>query len=254
MTLSLLLFEQVTPAVFLLLMVASALGSFLTASLGVGGGVMLLGVMAQVLPPQLIIPLHGVAQLGSNAGRAAMSWRHIDWRLIAAFLPGAVVGALIGSFVLVALPPAVMYLTIALFILYLCWGPKLPKMVLGSWGTVLAGGVTTFITLFAGATGPLVAAFIKQIYADRFRTVATFAMAMSLQHVLKIAVFEIAGFPLEPWLPLLACMIVSGAIGTWVGLKLLKRMSDHHFQRIFNIALTLMALRLIWQSVEILAI
>lgn len=254
MTLSLLLFEQVTPAVFLLLMVASALGSFLTASLGVGGGVMLLGVMAQVLPPQLIIPLHGVAQLGSNAGRAAMSWRHIDWRLIAAFLPGAVVGALIGSFVLVALPPAVMYLTIALFILYLCWGPKLPKMVLGSWGTVLAGGVTTFITLFAGATGPLVAAFIKQIHADRFRTVATFAMAMSLQHVLKIAVFEIAGFPLEPWLPLLACMIVSGAIGTWVGLKLLKRMSDHHFQRIFNIALTLMALRLIWQSVEILAI
>ncbi|MDP5055866.1 MAG: sulfite exporter TauE/SafE family protein, partial [Marinomonas hwangdonensis] len=248
MTLSLLLFEQVTPAVFLLLMVASALGSFLTASLGVGGGVMLLGVMAQVLPPQLIIPLHGVAQLGSNAGRAAMSWRHIDWRLIAAFLPGAVVGALIGSFVLVALPPAVMYLTIALFILYLCWGPKLPKMVLGSWGTVLAGGITTFITLFAGATGPLVAAFIKQIYADRFRTVATFAMAMSLQHVLKIAVFEIAGFPLEPWLPLLACMIVSGAIGTWVGLKLLKRMSDHHFQRIFNIALTLMALRLIWQS------
>jgi len=254
MTLSLLLFEQVTPAVFLLLMVASALGSFLTASLGVGGGVMLLGVMAQVLPPQLIIPLHGVAQLGSNAGRAAMSWRHIDWRLIAAFLPGAVVGALIGSFVLVALPPAVMYLTIALFILYLCWGPKLPKMVLGSWGSVLAGGITTFITLFAGATGPLVAAFIKQIYADRFRTVATFAMAMSLQHVLKIAVFEIAGFPLEPWLPLLACMIVSGAIGTWVGLKLLKRMSDHHFQRIFNIALTLMALRLIWQSVEILAI
>jgi len=249
-----LLFEQVTPAVFLLLMVASALGSFLTASLGVGGGVMLLGVMAQVLPPQLIIPLHGVAQLGSNAGRAAMSWRHIDWRLIAAFLPGAVVGALIGSFVLVALPPAVMYLTIALFILYLCWGPKLPKMVLGSWGSVLAGGITTFITLFAGATGPLVAAFIKQIYADRFRTVATFAMAMSLQHVLKIAVFEIAGFPLEPWLPLLACMIVSGAIGTWVGLKLLKRMSDHHFQRIFNIALTLMALRLIWQSVEILAI
>ncbi|RNF52646.1 sulfite exporter TauE/SafE family protein [Marinomonas hwangdonensis] len=254
MTLSLLLFEQVTPAVFLLLMVASALGSFLTASLGVGGGVMLLGVMAQVLPPQLIIPLHGVAQLGSNAGRAAMSWRHIDWRLIAAFLPGAVVGALIGSFVLVALPPAVMYLTIALFILYLCWGPKLPKMVLGPWGTILAGGVTTFITLFAGATGPLVAAFIKQIHADRFRTVATFAMAMSLQHVLKIAVFEVAGFSLEPWLPLLACMIVSGALGTWVGLKLLKRMSDHYFQRIFNIALTLMALRLIWQSVEILAI
>ena len=252
MTLSALLFEQVSPNVFILLVIVAGLTSFFTASFGAGGGVMLLGVMAQVLLPQLIIPLHGVAQLGSNAGRAAMSWRHIDWKLIGAFLPGAVLGALIGSFVLVSLSPAIMYLTIALFILYLCWGPKLPKMILGTWGTVIAGGVTTFITLFAGATGPLVAAFVKQIHADRFRTVATFAMAMSLQHVLKITVFEVAGFPLEAWLPLLVCMIVSGAIGTWVGLRLLKRMPDRYFHRIFNIVLTVMALRLIWQSIILL--
>lgn len=248
MTLFSFLFDQVSPHIFILLVMVAGLTSFFTASFGAGGGVMLLGVMAQVLPPQLIIPLHGVAQLGSNAGRAAMSWRHIDWKLIGAFLPGAIVGAFIGSFVLVSLPPAIMYLTIALFILYLCWGPKLPKMVLGTWGTVMAGAITTFITLFAGATGPLVAAFVKQIHADRFRTVATFAAAMSLQHVLKVGVFEAAGFPLAAWLPLLLCMVISGAVGTWVGLRLLKRMPDRHFHRIFNIVLTLMALRLIWQS------
>ncbi|PYF80943.1 putative membrane protein YfcA [Marinomonas alcarazii] len=248
------LFEQVSVHVFLLLVVVSGLTSFFTASFGAGGGVMLLGIMAQVLPPQLIIPLHGVVQLGSNAGRAAMSWRHIDWKLIATFLPGALLGAFIGSFVLVSLPPAIMYLTIALFILYLCWGPKLPKVVLGPWGTAMAGGVTTFITLFAGATGPLVAAFIKQIHADRFRTVATFATAMSLQHVLKIAVFEAAGFPLLAWLPLLACMIVSGAIGTWVGLRVLKRMPERYFHRVFNMILTLMAFRLIWQSMTLLTV
>lgn len=252
MTLSALFFDQVSPHIFIMLVTVSGLTSFFTASFGAGGGVMLLGVMAQVLPPQLIIPLHGVAQLGSNAGRAAMSWRHIDWKLIGAFLPGALLGALLGSFVLVALPPAIMYLTIALFILYLCWGPKLPKMVLGKWGTSMAGAITTFITLFAGATGPLVAAFVKQIHADRFRTVATFAAAMSLQHILKVTVFEVAGFPLEAWLPLLACMVISGAVGTWVGLRLLKRMPDRYFHRIFNIVLTLMALRLIWQSFVLL--
>ncbi|MBJ7537262.1 sulfite exporter TauE/SafE family protein [Marinomonas transparens] len=252
MTLSALFFDQVSPHIFILLVLVSGVTSFFTASFGAGGGVMLLGVMAQVLPPQFIIPLHGVAQLGSNAGRAAMSWRHIDWKLIGAFLPGAIVGALIGSFVLVALPPAIMYLTIAFFILYLCWGPKLPKMVLGKWGTALAGAITTFMTLFAGATGPLVASFVKQVHADRFRTVATFAAAMSLQHVLKIGVFEVAGFPLSAWVPLLACMVISGAIGTWIGLKLLKRMPDKHFHRIFNGVLTFMALRLIWQSLVLL--
>ncbi len=236
--------------IFWLLVITAGFTSLFTASFGAGGGVMLLGVMAQVLPPLVIIPLHGVAQLGSNAGRAGMSWRHIDWRLIGLFLPGAIVGALIGQFVLVALPADVMYFSIAGFILFLCWGPKLPKLVLGKFGTMLAGGITTFLTLFVGATGPLVAAFIKQVFIDRFRTVATFATAMSLQHVLKIAVFEQAGFPLGAWLPLLVCMVISGAIGTWVGLTVLKKMPDRHFHRIFNLILTLLAVRLIWQGLS----
>lgn len=236
--------------IFWLLVISAGFTSLFTASFGAGGGVMLLGVMAQVLPPQVIIPLHGVAQLGSNAGRAAMSWRHIDWRLIGLFLPGAVVGALIGQFVLVALPADVMYFSIAGFILFLCWGPKLPKMVLGKFGTMLAGGITTFLTLFVGATGPLVAAFIKQVFVDRFRTVATFACAMSLQHVLKIAVFEQAGFPIGAWLPLLACMVISGSIGTWIGLKVLTRIHDRHFHRIFNIILTTLAARLLIQAYQ----
>lgn len=247
-------FAEVSVPIFALLVSVAGLTSLITATLGAGGGIILLGIMAQVLPPQFIIPLHGVVQLGSNGGRASMSWRHIDWKLIGTFLPGAIVGALLGSVVLVALPPSIMYLTIALFILYLCWGPKLPKMVLSKWGTVFAGGLTTFIALFVGAAGPLVAAFIKQVHADRFRTVATFAMAMTVQHVLKVVVFESAGFSLGAWLPLLVCMVISGAIGTWVGLRLLKRLPDRYFYQFFNIILTLMALRLIWQSLALLIV
>lgn len=244
------LLETVPVDIFVLLTLASAFTAFFTACFGIGGGVMLLGVMAQVLPPQLIIPLHGVVQLGSNAGRAVLGWQHIEWRLITAFFPGAILGAVLGSLVLVVLPPSVMYLTIAAFILYSCWGPKLPKMVLGTLGTFAAGAITTFISLFAGATGPLVAAFIKQLEVDRFRTVATFAMAMSLQHGVKIVVFEGMGVSLADWCPLLICMILSGTLGTWMGFKMLKRVADKHFQAAFSLMLTLLAIRLIWQAFQ----
>ncbi|WP_106478006.1 sulfite exporter TauE/SafE family protein [Phytohalomonas tamaricis] len=243
------LFNGLSPFIFLLLVGMACLTSLLTASLGAGGGIMLLGVMAQIVPPQMIIPLHGVVQLGSNAGRAGMLFKHVDWTLILSFLPGAIVGSILGSFVLVSLPPAVMYLSIAAFILYLCWGPPLPSMVLGRWGPTLVGVVTTFLTLFVGATGPLIGAFLKQIYHDRFRTVATFASVMSMQHVCKIVVFNHAGFDLWPWIPLIVAMIVSGAIGTWIGLRVLKRVPDRHFGKIFNWILTLLALRLIWQAI-----
>lgn len=234
--------------VFIFLVAIACVTSFITAVFGAGGGVMMLGAMAQVLPPQVIIPLHGVVQLGSNSGRALMSWRFVDWGLITRFIPGAMLGILLGSLLLVSLAPAVIYLTVACFILYLCWGPKLPKLVLGTLGTSIAAAVTSFLTLFVGASGPLVGAFIKQLHACKFTTVATFAVAMACQHLMKISVFYHVGFPLLDWLPLLMCMIFSGAIGTFVGLRVLKYMSDKSFHRTFNLILTALAFRMIWQA------
>lgn len=238
--------------VFISLVITAFFTSLLTASLGAGGGILMLGMIAQVMPPQLVIPIHGIIQLGSNAGRAGMSWRFIDWKVIASFLPGAIIGSIIGMFVLITLSPATMYLLISGFILFLCWGPTLPKMALGKIGMGLASLATTFLTLFVGATGPLVGAFIKQIHADKQKTIATFAAIMTLQHTCKMAVFGYTGFNITPWIPLLICMIVSGALGTWVGLKLSRKLPDKHFHLIFNILLTLLALRLIWQAINIL--
>jgi uncharacterized membrane protein YfcA len=235
---------------FIFLALTAGVTSLVTASFGVGGGVLLLAVMAVFLPPQVIVPVHGVVQLGSNAGRALLSWRNVDWRVIAAFVPGALAGAVVGSFVLIALPPAAIYTTIAAFTLYLCWGPRLPRTALGAAGTSVLGAGTTFLTLFVGATGPLVGAFLRQQHDDRFKTVATFATAMAVQHTLKLGVFQLAGFDLKPWLALAAAMIACGAAGTFIGLRLLRRFSDRHFQLVFKLLLTLLALRLLWQALE----
>lgn len=185
-------------------------------------------------------------QMGSNAGRMALTWQHIDWRVIAAFAPGVLLGAAAGSLVLVSLPPWAWQVTIALFVLYLCWGPKLPTLALGQAGVCAASGLTSFVSLFVGATGPLVAAFIKQIHQDRFKTVATFATAMTLQHLPKALVFGFAGFVFRDWIGFLVAMIACGFAGTWLGLRLLGRLGNRSFTLAFNILLSLLAARLLW--------
>jgi hypothetical protein len=50
--------------------VASAFTSLITASLGLGGGVLLLALLGQILPPTALITIHGVGQFFSNIGRA----------------------------------------------------------------------------------------------------------------------------------------------------------------------------------------
>ena len=234
------------PEAALILLACSTLTSLITAALGAGGGVMLLALMAMWIPPAAIIPVHGMIQLGSNAGRMAMTWRHIDWRVIAAFLPGVILGAVAGSLLLVRLPAWVWQVTIAVFVLYLCWGPKLPPLAMGRAGIFVASAITSFISLFVGATGPLVAAFIKQIHTDRFTTVATFATSMTLQHLPKALVFGLAGFVFRDWLWFLAAMFGMGFLGTWLGLRVLGRLGNQTFQRVFNLLLTLLALRLLW--------
>lgn len=238
--------DSLSPAVAIFLLFSSTLTSMITASLGAGGGVLLLVLMASWMPPAAIIPVHGMIQLGSNAGRAALTRQHIDWKVIAAFAPGVVVGAGVGAWLLVDLPSHIWQLTIAVFVLYLCWGPALPKGSLGGIGVFLASGLTSFISLFVGATGPLVAAFIKQIHTDRFRTVSTFATAMTLQHAPKALVFTVAGFVFPDWIPFILAMIVAGFGGTWLGLHLLKTLSNRWFNHAFNLVLTALAIRLLW--------
>ncbi len=243
--------EQLDALTTLLLMLAAAATSALTASIGIGGGILLLAIMAVIIPPAAIIPVHGMVQLGSNFNRVILTLHHVDWRLLLAFTPGALLGAWLASLFLVQLPTSTLQLTIAGFILFLCWGPKVPAMALGRVGTFFAAGFSTFISMFVGATGPLVAAFVKQQHSgDRFRTVANFAACMSLQHLTKAFVFGATGFMFKEWLGLIILMILSGAVGTWIGLRLLKRMSNEHFTLIFNGLLTLLAVQLVWQALS----
>ena len=233
----------------IVLIITATVTSAVTAAVGIGGGVLLLGLMAIVLPPAAIIPVHGMVQLGSNAGRAMMTLRHINLVTIGWFAPGVILGAWLGSLFLVDLPLPLIQLCIAGFILLLCWGPAIPRVASGAAGTLIAATLTSFVSLFVGATGPLVAAFIKQQQEQPLPTVATFAAAMTLQHAPKAIVYGAAGFVFSEWLGLIAAMIAAGALGTWAGLHLLKRRSDQRFALIFNLVLTLLAARLVWQAV-----
>ena len=225
----------------------SALTSMMTAAMGIGGGVLLLAMMAQLLPVQALIPVHGLVQLGSNGNRAYMTRQHIDWKMSRLFILGAVVGAVISAWIVIQLPLQVIRLSVAFFILFLVWGPKPKAVILSNVKLVMAGGVTTIISAFVGATGPLVAAFVHRQNMDKLPTVATFAACMSFQHMLKAMVFLTVGFAFQDWFFFIVLMVMSGSVGTWIGLHLLNSVPAELFKQLFRWVVTLLALRLCWQ-------
>lgn len=232
------------------LVLLSFLSSAITASLGGGGGLLMLGAMATVMPAAAVIPVHGLVQLGSNGGRALLSRRHLMRRVTMWLLAGAALGAAAGSVVLLSLPVQVLRLSIAIFILLVVWLPlpsfeAAPRTALA---TGAFGALTGFLSLFVGATGPIVGAYIQRIAANRFAIVATVAACMTGLNVLKLAAFSAVGFDWLEWLGLALLMIASGGLGTWCGLRLLGRLSDRAFGRAFKLLLTALALHLAWQG------
>lgn len=234
-------------ALFLVLL--SALTSMITATLGIGGGALLIAVMAQVVPVTALIPVHGLVQFGSNFNRAMMTRQHIDRIWVGRFALGAIVGALLASMIIVQLPIVLIQFSVGAFILWTVWGPKPKSQSMSATRTVIAGGFTTLISMFVGATGPLVGGLIYRRDGDKMTKVATMGAALSVQHALKGFVFAFVGFSFIEWLPFILAMIASGAIGTYIGLHFLRKVSSELFNKLFRAAITLLALRLIYQAV-----
>lgn len=232
-----------------LLITASFFTSALTVSVGIGGGVALLALMGYLVPVAAIIPVHGVVQLGSNVGRAALLRSHVAWLCLAAFFIGAVPGAWAGSSVVGALSDSVLKAALGGFILLITW-MRLPRLAaIRLPGFAVTGAITTFLTMIFGATGPFNAVVLSKTFPDRLRFQATTAAVMSLQHLVKTAAFGLAGFAFGPWLPLIAAMVLTGLAGTWVGTHILRKTPESRFQLIFKICLTVLALDLIRRSV-----
>lgn len=218
--------------------------AFISAAFGIGGGAAQLAAMAGLLPPAALVPVHGLVQLGANAGRAALFARHLNWTGVAPFLLGAALGAGLGGGLASALPPQAVQLGVAGFILWSVYGrvPVLP-------GAALAVGVGSgLLTMFFGATGPFVAAWLKTLKLERMAFMARFSVLLTAQHGVKTLAFAFWGFAFGPWLWPCALMILCGFAGTALGKQALMRIDEARFRLILNAALTMIALRLVWSA------
>ena len=223
--------------------------SALTAAVGIGGGLLLLTVMVSFLPPIIVLPVHGVIQLGSNGGRMAVMRQHVDWRIWGFFAIGSILGVILAGQVFINLSLEVLRALLGLFVLYAVWTPKLRPSNIGLKGYTLVGIGTTFITMFVGATGPLVSSFLSPEKLGRERMVATLASCMTIQHGLKGIAFGVLGFYFQPWIPVIVVMIASGFLGTLLGRRILKGLPERLFSRLFRIVLTLLAGRLLYLAI-----
>lgn len=236
----------------LLILGAAALAtSALTATVGLGGGVVLLTIMLIWYEPLVAIPVHGVVQMISNGSRTVIQRRHVDWSVLGRFaLPLLPFGAL-GLWVAQSLSAELVRPAIGVFVILATWAPRAlflgvrPEALPRNPRFLLLGALVGFFSPTIGATGPLQGPFFQHAGFGRHALVGTFAACQTLAHLAKIGLFAAVGFAFAAyWLPIV-WLGAGVVIGTWLGSRVLDRVNERVFVWLYRGVLTAVALRLI---------
>ena len=205
------------------------LTSSLTSAVGLGGGLILIGILTNFLPPLSVIPAHAFIQLSSNASRAWLNLDVINWRWLGQFTIGS-------SIALVCLWPLLNQISgehfplfIALYLLTSQWLPDFDNRFRMLNNVFVIGFVQTGMGFFVGATGPLAMGFFNRRGLQRDALIANTAAFMVISHITKIIVFSrLSSEVLAVW-PSVLAMVIAAIIGSWLGMKFRRKINEHHF-------------------------
>tara|TARA_Y100000768_G_C23923965_1_gene656471 strand:- start:6 stop:776 length:771 start_codon:yes stop_codon:yes gene_type:complete len=243
----------------LIILIFSALiTSSISAVIGMGGGIILLGIMAIIIPQgYMVIALHGVIQLFSNTTRTYIFRKHIKKNIVNKFLIGSFVGAFLSGVIIFLLVQfyevksasdiKVDFLKpiIGVFILWYLFlkGPKKEK---DNQSFIKVGGISGLASVFVGATGPLIAPFFLNSKLTKENIIVNKAACQMITHLTKIPLFIYffnVNYVDEYFI--LIPLILSVYLGTNLGKKILSFIPERIFTILFKVCLTMIALKLI---------
>lgn len=224
--------------------------SFFNAAIGPTGG-MQLALVAYLLPPQLSIPTHAVITGVSSLARAVQLKRHIDWAVFWRFAPTSVIGTVIASVIFIQVNEGILLSIIGLAIFVNNFLPyqKIIGRNAAPFLDTAVGLLTGLLTVFIGATGPLIFTYIAAGDRDRKTIVATAAACMTQQHLIKVIAFTFISAALFQYAWQLAVFATAAVLGTHAGAGVLSRLSERSFRIGFKTVTSIIALYLIFTGV-----
>lgn len=219
--------------------IAVAGASLATATLsgifGMGGGMILMGLLAMTLPIAAAMILHGITQLGANGYRALLLWRHVRWAIVGQVAAGGIAAVALFTWLQLAADRAVVLIALgAMPLALLALPPSLALSIERRSQALGCGLLFTAGQLLAGASGPILDAFFLRGRLDRFEVVATKSAIAVFGHLAKLlywaALLETAeDVWLSPWV--YAAAIAAALAGTRLGRAILERVSERQFRR-----------------------
>ena len=225
----------------LLALFAAGLVAFIISTISGGGGaLLLLPITESLIGASATAPVVQLANFIGRPVRLVLFWRDIDWRVVRYYLPAALIGGLLGTYLFSRMDSTWIRLLLGLFLISTVFQYRFGKkeqsfpMRVEVFG-VLGFGVALLSSLIGGL-GPVLNPFYLNYGLDKEPMIATKTANSFFVGIVQLGGYTFFGaLTGKLWLYGLA-MGLGAALGNYVGKRLLGRMSSRRFRQ-FVIAL-----------------
>lgn len=223
---------------WILILVGFCAGLF-SATVGFGGGMILLPVITSIYGIELAIPISTIAQMLSNLSKVGIGFKEVKWKHVGFFLltaaPLTALGALGFGIANKVIMTRILCIVLIIFAILKITGKlSLPK----TQNTMLiGGGLTGFINGMMGISGPLSSAVFLTLELAPVAYIASEAAAATAMHVIKIFVYnKLALVNLNIFLNGLYIGIAMIA-GNFIAMNLIGKIKNKVYQKIVATAM-----------------
>ncbi len=219
---------------------------------GGAGSLVLLALVTQLIRVTAVAPVVTIASLVAAPARISVSWRRIEWRVVRWYLPGAIAGAVLGSWIFAWAGTAWLRLIVGLFLVSApfqyrfgqraqSFPMRLPWFVPVSLAVGLVSGVV-------GASSLISMPFYLNFGLTKERMIATGSVHSLFIQLTKIATYGSLGVlslgsALEG-----AAAGLGAVVAIWGTQRWLDRFQEIWFRRLALLLMLTGGLSLMWRS------
>jgi uncharacterized protein len=231
--------------------------AWLVSTLAGGGSpFMLIPLVNSIQGAASVSPVITIGMFLGNAHRILLFWRHIDWKLTLWYVPGAIIGAMLGAYTFIQIHLDWLQLLIGVFLVISIFGFGLEQKETTSkvkaWYILPAGFVKAFVSGLIGTTGPVLNAFYLNYGLVKEELIATKATHVVIIHLVKILTYAAFGI-LSPQVIATGLVIGVGAIpANFLGKYILNKINAQQFRLIVLATMAISGVWMLWGQRDLL--
>ncbi|MBT9591725.1 MAG: sulfite exporter TauE/SafE family protein [Thiobacillus sp.] len=248
------MFEQIAAGQVAIAAAILLAAYFIRGITGFGSGLISVPLLALFLPLKFVVPLILLLDFTASIVIGGFNFKRVKWGEVAVLIPFGIVGVILGTSLLVSLPPEPMLIALAAFVfifalrsLFYIHGDKLASR---AWA-VPASFTGGMVGALFGTGGPPYVIYLTHRIRDKSDLRATFSALFFTEGVMRIASFLVAGLLMTAnvWIAYFAALpLVLGAL--YLGGRVHVGLSQAQMTRLVGLLLLVSSVSLLFKALH----